>query len=262
MEMIQSVLVTGASRGIGLEFVEQFLTSDSLQANIIIATCRSPETATALQELSKSSERVHILKLDVTQFDTYKEFALQVGSIVGDKGLTLLINSAGIAEGSLEDTLLDITPQRFISHFTTNSIAPVILTQALYPLLKQSAQVNSSETNNGLGIKRAAVINNTSILGSIKKCGSHIPRNWSYNESKAALNMSTQALAAELEKDGILVESIHPGVVRTDMTKGVEDTFPMIDKITSVEGIIAAMVHLKGKNKDGFLDYKGNVLPF
>ncbi|XP_018917319.2 uncharacterized protein [Bemisia tabaci] len=129
MEMIQSVLVTGASRGIGLEFVEQFLTSDSLQANIIIATCRSPETATALQELSKSSERVHILKLDVTQFDTYKEFALQVGSIVGDKGLTLLINSAGIAEGSLEDTLLDITPQRFISHFTTNSIAPVILTQ-------------------------------------------------------------------------------------------------------------------------------------
>nr|XP_018917318.1 PREDICTED: uncharacterized oxidoreductase C663.06c-like [Bemisia tabaci] len=262
MEMIHSALITGASRGIGLEFVKQLLTNSSLQAKIIIATCRSPEEATALQELKKSSERVHILKLDVTKFDTYDELALNVGSIVGDKGLTLLINNAGIAEASLKDSLKDITPEMYLSTFTTNSVAPVILTQALYPLLKQSAEAHSSETKNDLGVRRAAVINISSDLGSIECAAGHIHRSLSYNESKAALNMSTQLLAKELARDGILMESIHPGVVRTDLTKDVEGDCPMIDSSTCVAGILSVLLCLQGKNKDGFLDYKGNVLPF
>nr|XP_018908591.1 PREDICTED: uncharacterized protein LOC109038099 [Bemisia tabaci] len=257
MVEINSVLITGANRGIGLEFVRQFLTNTSVRTHIIIATYRSQESSSALLELAKSTTRVYTLKFDVNQFDAYEKFVNDVQSIVGDKGLTLLINNAGICVPFC-DTLDDVTPEKFTSVFTTNATAPVILTKVLRPLLKQSARIHSDK-NNGLSIARAAVINISSIAGS---CAADIgPLSlYAYRESKAALNMSTISMAIELEKDGILVESLHPGVVDTDMT--ATHTLPKIDATTSVAKMIEVLLSLNGKNKEGFPSYDGRILPF
>ena len=91
-----SVLVTGANRGIGLEFVRQFL-SLSPPPKHIIATCRTPESADELKKLaSSSSGRVHVLALDVKNYESYSGLVEQVGQIVGNDGLDLLVNNAGV----------------------------------------------------------------------------------------------------------------------------------------------------------------------
>ncbi|CAH0389134.1 unnamed protein product [Bemisia tabaci] len=258
MTEIYSVLITGASKGIGLEFVKQFLTNKSVKPHIIIATCRNPETATALQELKKSDKKVHILKLDVDHFEAYDKVVGEVKTIVKDKGLTLLINNAAICV-PFSDTLEDVTPEKFISILTTNTVAPVMLTKALYPLLKLSAEKNSKETK-GLSVSRAAVINISSIGASIERRKG--PALWCYRESKAALNMSTRTMAIEFEKDGILVESFHPGVVDTDLLACPGGPPSEIDTATSVTGMISVMLQLTGKNKEGFPEYTGEILPF
>nr|XP_018908311.1 PREDICTED: uncharacterized protein LOC109037908 isoform X2 [Bemisia tabaci]XP_018908313.1 PREDICTED: uncharacterized protein LOC109037908 isoform X2 [Bemisia tabaci] len=261
MTEIYSVLITGASRGIGLEFVRQFLSESSVQCRIIVAACRSPENANALQELKNSSSKIHILKLDVNQFETFDHFATEVAEIVGNKGLTLLINNAGVAT-SVSNKLADITPEKFISVLTTNSVAPVLVTKALYPLLKQAAQVQSKNID-GFSVKRAAVINISSVAGSISRnIGNY--KCWCYRESKAALNMSTKSLAIELGKDGILVESFHPGFVDTDMTSSIKEggQHQKISAFDSVKGMITVMLRLSEKNKEGFYDYNGEIITF
>ena len=88
-----SVLVTGANRGIGLEFVRQFL-SLSPPPKHIIATCRAPDSADELKKLA--SGQVHVLALDVKNYASYSGLVEQVGQIVGNDGLDLLVNNAGV----------------------------------------------------------------------------------------------------------------------------------------------------------------------
>lgn len=83
-----------ASRGIGLELTKQLLDSPS---NIILAACRNPSNATALNALSSSSTgRVHVLTLDVTNHQSVRDAAKEAASILGDSGIDYLINNAGI----------------------------------------------------------------------------------------------------------------------------------------------------------------------
>ena len=88
---------SGANRGIGLEFVKQLCALGASKISYIIATARNPAAATELNELAKQNENLTVLKLDVTNYASYEEFYGQLASIVGDKGLQLLINNAGEA---------------------------------------------------------------------------------------------------------------------------------------------------------------------
>jgi len=126
----QNVLITGANRGIGLEFVRQLLAASSPPKNLI-ATTRSESDA--LKQLSGSHSNLHILKYDVTDFESYPTFADQVGSIVTDEGLDLLINNAGIY---LRDSLDRVEPKTVLANIETNSVGPLMLTKTLLPLLK------------------------------------------------------------------------------------------------------------------------------
>lgn len=150
--MSWSVLVTGSSRGIGLGIVKHFLNHKD-PPQIVIASCRNPDSATELQELKKKHKNLHLLQLglslilkkncisvkilfslvshiDVAAFDSFPEVVKKVESIVGENGLNVLINNAGI--GALHrhiGSLKDMKPEHFQRVYNTNTLGPVFLTQ-------------------------------------------------------------------------------------------------------------------------------------
>nr|XP_018907597.1 PREDICTED: uncharacterized oxidoreductase C663.08c-like isoform X1 [Bemisia tabaci]XP_018907606.1 PREDICTED: uncharacterized oxidoreductase C663.08c-like isoform X1 [Bemisia tabaci] len=254
MVSIHSVLVTGANRGIGLEFVKQFLTNPAVTCQVVIAACRTPEQASDLKQLQQFHTNLHLIKLDVTQFGNFETVADEVRRLLDDEGLTLLVNNAGVFT-TMHD-LESLNGEEFMSILATNTAAPLLLTKVFYPLLKKSAQALHDD---GLSVQRAAVINISSCAGSIALSGRDKYRPaFGYRESKAALGTSTQTLAKLLRQDGILVEAVHPGTVVTDMA-GAKGS---IDTRTSVTGMLDVILRLSEKNTNGFYDWKGDVLPF
>ena len=188
------VVVTGAGRGLGLEFVKQLLP----RSESLIATVRSPESAQELQELArKHAGKIRIIQLDVSHEQSIQQAAEEISNIVSS--LDLLINNAGIyigrpgtAAGS--DKLGKLTMQGGVETFKTNAIGPMILTQRLLPLLEASEQ-------------KARIVSLTSGLGSIANSAGPP---FHYSASKAALNMYMHGLAVQVRKSGIISVSSTP----------------------------------------------------
>lgn len=246
----QSILITGSSRGIGLQLVKELAKSTDRPATII-ATARNPTGSKDLQELS-SVPGVHIVTLDTDSQQSISSALEDVQSIVGSKGLNCLINNAAINISTNIDT---VTPEAMMKTFQTNSVAPLFVTKAFLPLL-QTAALQST----GMGLHRAAVINISSILGSISyTCGEGASfKSYAYRISKAALNMVTRCLAADLGSDGILCMSLHPGWVKTDMGGPLAD----LTVEESVSGLLTVLSNLTDNDHGGFKDHRGNELPW
>ncbi|XP_072242664.1 C-signal-like isoform X3 [Leuresthes tenuis] len=205
--LCKSVLITGSNRGIGLQLVKELARSSKRPATII-ATARNPAGSTALHEVSRTYPAVHIVTLDVCSEHSISSALEEVQSIVGNNGLNCLINNAAIG---FSTSINSVTPEVMMRTFQVNSVAPLFVTKAFLPLLQTAAAKSI-----GMGIHRAAVINVSSVLGSIElNCGDF--KSYAYRTSKAALNMVTRCLAADLRSDGILCMSLHPGWVKTDM---------------------------------------------
>ena len=188
-------LVTGANRGLGLEFARQLLD----RGDRVIATCRQPGRANALNQLAgEYPGRLHVLPLDVAEPKSRAELVRELPLVLGeDARLDLLLNNAGVLHsgerfGKVDAATLD-------DSLRTNASGPFLLTQALAPLLADGA----------------TVANLSSELGSIS--GKDAFRTPSYSISKAALNMATALLARALAERGIVVLALHPGWVQTDM---------------------------------------------
>ncbi|XP_027859162.1 uncharacterized protein LOC114135782 [Xiphophorus couchianus] len=244
-----SVLITGSSRGIGLQLVTQ-LANNSNRPATIIATARNPAASTALQELSKTHSGLHIATFDVSSEQSISSASEQVQSIVGNSGLNCLINNAAIG---FSTNISTVTPEAMMTMFQVNTVAPLFVTKAFMPLLETAAA-----RSGGMGIHRAAVINMSSVLGSITlNCGDAAKfRSYAYRTSKAALNMVTRCLAADLESSGILCMSLHPGWVRTDMGGPHAD----LTVEQSVSGILSVLFSLSERDHGEFLDYHGQKL--
>lgn len=182
----KTVLVTGANRGLGLEFARQYAAAGWQ----VIGTARDPESAAELKALD-----VRVMQLDVA--DPVSVAALSEG--LGDQSVDLLINNAGIMDrnGSLADADF-ATVERILA---VNTIGPMRVTRALLPHLRRG------ETRQ--------IVNITSGLGSIENNVSG--GFYGYRESKAALNMFTRSLAADLKSDGFTCIAMSPGWVQTDM---------------------------------------------
>jgi len=169
---MRRVIVTGASRGLGLEFTRQLLA----RGDRVIAACRDPQHAEALQALAGAyPDRVHLRTLDVADTGSITAFAEATAHVFD--GIDLLLNNAGKLVrgerfGSVEATSLQ-------SSFSTNAAGPYLLTQALAPLLAKGGH--------------AVVANISSQLGSIERTDSFYTP--TYAISKAALNMATVLLA-------------------------------------------------------------------
>ncbi|TRY87996.1 hypothetical protein DNTS_007023 [Danionella cerebrum] len=238
----RSVLITGASRGLGLQMVKQLLaTPDRPQK--IIATARNPDAAEDLQELAKSHTGFHVVALDVTSDSSLDAATQAVESILGADGLNCLINNAAI---NITADVNAITREIMMKTYESNTVAPLFVTKGFLPLLKKAAAAGS-----GMGIQRAAVVNVSSVLGSVQLNWGEAAffKSYGYRASKSALNMVTRCLAVDLEADGILCVALHPGWVRTDMG-GPEAPLSPEDSISAVLSVISG---LKEEHHGGYM---------
>jgi NAD(P)-dependent dehydrogenase (short-subunit alcohol dehydrogenase family) len=264
---MKSILVTGCNRGIGLGLIRRLVKHPDPPVHVI-ATCRSVEKAKELQQIATQHNNVHLLELDVRDYDRYEEFSKKVKEIVKEDGLNILFNNAGVSSKFTRIQL--VKSEQMLEAFKVNTIGPIMLTkvqlykfqtvyfvlfsifyQALLPLLKQAANNNSEGP---LGAQKAVVINTTSVLGSIalNNDGGFFP----YRCSKAALNMATKSLSVDLLKDQILVTCVHPGWVKTDMG----GSNAPLDVDTSVTGIIELIRNLNETHNGGFYQFDGQRL--
>ncbi|KDQ54430.1 hypothetical protein JAAARDRAFT_196762 [Jaapia argillacea MUCL 33604] len=194
-------LITGASRGIGLEYTKQLISSPSVK-NIVIASCRNPETATELQALRASfkeeqQQRLHIVALDVEFEESILGIGKVVAEIVGDLGLDYLINNGAI--NLAMDTAFDFSPADMTRTMQVNVLGPALLSQTVFPLLAKS--------------KRKVILNTSTGLASMGlDCG---PKCLTYSISKTAVNMLTYKQAKE--RPDFICVAVDPGWVKTVM---------------------------------------------
>lgn len=243
-----SVLITGANRGLGLEFVKQLISSSKPPSHVF-AACRNPDKANDLQEIAKSHGNVNILKLDVKDCKSYPAVVQQVGNVVGDAGLNLLINNAGIM---FRDSLETVAKENMVETFEVNVVAPLLFTKEVLPLLRKAAKSGG----NTLSCSRAGVVNITSKMGSMDDNTSGSA--YSYRTSKTALNMVTKSLSVDLKPEGILAFALHPGWVLTDMG-GPQ---ALITTEVSVEGMLGTISKATAEQAGLMLNYDGKRIPW
>ncbi|XP_061578708.1 C-signal [Cololabis saira] len=251
-----SVLVTGASRGLGLELVTS-LASGGYSPGKIIATARNPTSAQNLQDLAEKHPNIHIVPLDVVSQESIEQCAAEVDGLLQGDGLNCLINNAGI---NVVADFPSVTAEMMMENFHTNAVAPLMITKAFLPLLKRAAGRGASSSGS-MGIQRAAVINMTSLLGSVELNWGDRANNFKwypYRTSKSALNMVSRCMAVDLQPDGILCMAIHPGWVRTDMG-GMEAPLSPEESVSSLLSVIGGLTE---KDHGSFLNFTGEQLPW
>lgn len=229
------VLITGSNRGLGLEFVRQL----AEEAKVLFATCRHPEEAEALSELSKQyNDTIETVRLDVADPECIAGVADRVAASTGS--LDLLVNNAGISGGGSRDDFEAVDQKTLLQTFRVNAAGPHLLVQELAGRLRKGARE-----------ERSIVVNITSGYGSISNASGG---GWhSYKASKAALNMLSRIQAAELRSDGVIVVAMNPGWVRTDMGGSQARLSP--DE--SVAGMLEVVGDLTLEDSGHFLDYQG-----
>jgi len=244
MTTVHRTLVTGANRGVGLEFVRQLLA----RGDRVVATCRQPGRASALNALAGDHPgRLHVLPLDVADPKSHATLVAELPLALGEgERLDLLVNCAGVLHSG--ERFGKVTAAILEDSFRTNAAGPLLLTQALAPLL--------ADASPGQGRSGARVANLSSELGSIAEAGRFGTP--SYCISKAAQNMASVLLAHALRERGIVVVALHPGWVQTDMG-GPNATVPAAD---SVRGLLAVIDGLAPEDSGSFRDWRGKALPW
>jgi len=226
---MKTILITGANRGIGYEMAKQSLAA----GDRVFAGCRSPETAVALQELSGQFDQLTVVQLDVSEDRSVVEAATAVAAQTDH--IDWLINNAGI---NLRHNLERFSADEMLQTFNVNSVGPMRVAVAFAPLLRRGTAPK--------------MVNVSSQLGSLAKAR----KGWggySYNASKAALNMIVRQLAFDLAEDGVITIVIHPGWVATDM--GGKDA--AVTPPDSAAGILQVTAGLTAEDNSEFFVYNG-----
>ena len=220
-----TVLVVGASRGIGLEFARQY-TADGAS---VIGGVRSAAGARALRDVGAEPVKVDILD---------EGAVAALGAQFAGRALDRVILNAGVY-GPRVNALVPPTDAEFDLVMRTNVRAPMQLIAALTPALTR-------------GPSRLAVI--SSKMGSVSMMGS--TSGWLYRASKAALNAVTRAASLDLGPRGVVCIAFHPGWVRTDMGGASAD----IDAQTSVAGMRRVLESANASANGKFINYSGEHL--
>ena len=223
-------VVTGANRGIGLEFVKQ-LTARGEQVD---ATVRDPHDASELQALARPGIRLDLHRLDVADDASVDAFATQLKSGPVD----VLINNAGVS-GVKGGELID--PADIVRVLNVNAVGTLRVVRALLPRLRE-----------GKGRK---IVNLTSQLGSIAEASGG---RYAYRMSKVALNMATKLLAGDLRAEGFLTVALHPGWVQTRMG----GTAAPVPPEQSVAGMLRIIDALNAEQSGHTFDFQGRPIPW
>jgi len=238
-----TVLVTGANRGLGLEFVRQY----SAEGWDVIACAREPAAATELTALAKAAGgHITIEAMDVADHASVDAAAARLTG----RPIDVLLNSAGTM-GSQTFAAAGLAAGRFGTSdfadwehvFRVNLIAPMKVTEAFITNVAASQQ------------KKVVAL--TSIVGSIAR--NTVGGLYAYRASKAGLNAIMKSLAIDLAKShGVIAAPIHPGWVRTDLGGPRAD----IDAPTSVGGMRAVIAGLDASKAGRYWMYDGSELPW
>lgn len=223
-------LITGAGRGIGLEYTRQLL---ALHKNVI-AWVRNPSSTTELAQLQKKyPDQLKIQAVDVTQEQSLAQAVAEI------KSVDVLINNAGVLLDG-EDSFEELSLKKIEDTFKVNILAPIAVTQKLMPILSKSPT--------------PIVANMSSLMGSIKdnSGGAY----YAYRMSKTALNMFTKSLSIDYPQ--IKTLSLHPGWVQTDM--GGPNA--QISMETSVKGLLNVILEPQKYKSGAFVNYRGIELPW
>jgi NAD(P)-dependent dehydrogenase (short-subunit alcohol dehydrogenase family) len=215
-------LITGANRGIGLEYCRQL----TERGETAISVCR--KTSEALDSLGIRVET----GIDITSDDSVADLA----SRLKNTPLDVLINNAGILR---KNTLPQLDFDAIRQQFEVNALGALRVTQALLP-------------NLGTGAKVAIM---TSRMGSIEDNTSG--NSYGYRMSKVAVSMAGKSLSIDLKPRQIAVAILHPGMVSTDMTG--HNGIPTQE---AVQGLLARIDQLNLENSGTFWHAKGEVLPW
>jgi NAD(P)-dependent dehydrogenase (short-subunit alcohol dehydrogenase family) len=245
--MARTALVTGANRGIGLEFVRQLLA----RGDHVVAACRHPGKAAALNALTgEHPGHLHVLPLDIADAKSRASLVHDLALVLGDDGrIDLLLNNAGVLHsgerfGHVEQAVLD-------DSLRINAIGPFLLAQILAPLLRDVAGAAGGAKRSG-----TVIANISSQLGSIANTNRFGTP--SYAISKAAQNMASALLALALAERGIVVLALHPGWVQTEMG-GAQAQIAPTDAVTGLLRVIDGATQAQSGN---FLDWRGDSLPW
>jgi NAD(P)-dependent dehydrogenase (short-subunit alcohol dehydrogenase family) len=231
--------LTGANRGIGLEFVRQLASKPS---NTIICGVRSLSADLSDLKSLNANNNIHIIECDVGSLDSLSSIEFRIAEILSKTGsnLDFLFNVAGINATS-SDTSLTLDPKSMTEHMQTNVLGPAKIVESLQKYLARGA----------------IVLNMSSGLGSLK-VATEITKCCTYSISKAALNMLTVHQAKDLKGSGVKVICMDPGWVKTRMGgKGA-----MLQPKDSVESMLDVVAGLKDEDSGKFYGYNGETKPW
>jgi len=232
---VNTVLITGANRGIGLEFCRQY----AAQGRRVLACSRYPEKSDELNKLaSLNPELIKVYALDVADHVEIDRLA----QVLADESIDMLINNAGIYPDSDKSGFGHTDYAEWIQAFRINTMAPLKMAETF------AAQIARG--------RKKIIVTITSKMGSITDNsggGSYL-----YRSSKAAVNMVVKSLAIDLKPFGIIAVVFHPGWVKTDM--GGPNA--MISPEQSVSGIRKVIGGLVPADSGKFFGYDGQTIPW
>jgi len=231
---MNTVLITGANRGLGLEFCRQYAKAGWE----VLACCRNSEQAVELNSFATENLHVQVCQIDVLDRNSIDILANDL------KGTTIdiLIANAGVYGDSRGHALGNLEYTDWINTLETNVLGVVKVAEAFLPNLKNS--------------QKPCIAALSSQMGSIEDNGSG--GSILYRSSKAALNAAMKSLSIDLQNDNIGVLIFHPGWVKTDMG----GPHALIDSKTSVCGMIKQISEFKMSKTGRFIKYDGTQLPW
>jgi NAD(P)-dependent dehydrogenase (short-subunit alcohol dehydrogenase family) len=232
---MKTLLITGASRGIGLEFCKQYA-ADGWR---VLACCRDPAKSDALVKLAaRNPEQIKLHALDVTNHTQIEQLAQSLN----EESIDLLINDAGVYPAADKGGFGHTDYAQWITAFNINTMAPLRMVESFVTQIARS--------------KLRLIVTITSQMGSIADNGSG--GSYLYRSSKAAANMVVKSLAVDLKEKGITSVAFNPGWVMTDMG-GPNAMIPVEQSVADMRKVIAGLtVADTGK----FIGNDGLVIPW
>lgn len=232
--VMETILVTGANRGIGLEFCKQYARS----GHAIFACCREPKNASVLTKLAQQYSKVKLLPLDLSDGDSIDRLAAKLSG----QSIDVLINNAAVYGDDNSQGFGKLDYQLWQDVFTVNTLASVRMTEALLPNL--------------LAGNKKLVVAITSKMGSIadNSSGGCLL----YRSSKAGLNAAMKSLSLDLAHRRVGVLILHPGWVQTDMG----GPHALITSQQSVAGMLELINGFSMSDSGQFVDYTGKQVPW
>lgn len=233
--------ITGANRGLGLELTRQYLE----RGDDVFAAARQPADAAELQTLlGQYADKLHLITLDVTDEASITAAAEAVAAATD--GLEVLVNNAGIyphaGSGDAHQRLGQLTHADATETLQVNAVGPLLVSQALLPLLRAG--------------RKGRIISISSGQGSLTWKATGDP--YHYSASKAALNMYMRSLAVEIGHMGLISILVDPGWMRTDM--GGDHATQ--DPADSARGIIRLAEQLHAEENGSFVTWSGQPVPW